>query len=77
MAHIDSMPTEGLPDENLLPGASALIGVDSNAFPIMFEVSSILKKAGASREYIEAYRTLCLSGDYDELLGLSMAVIGG
>jgi hypothetical protein len=68
-------PTEGAPDNSLLPGGGALVGVDGNAYSVMAEVSRILKRAGASREYVDAYTAEATSGDYDHLLATSIAFI--
>ena len=46
--------------------------VDGNAFAIMGAVSAALRKAGRSREEIEEYRTKATSGDYNNLLRVSM-----
>jgi len=49
-----------------------LIGQDGNAFLIMGLVKQALKKAGADQEYIERYIEEATSGDYDNLLIVSM-----
>ena len=68
-------PAMGRPDPDLLPGGDALIGIDGNAFSVMAEVTRILRKAGASAAYIEAYRHSAMSSDYDHLLATSVAYI--
>ncbi len=45
-----------------------LSGTDGNAFAIMGKVSGALKRAGASKEDVEAYMSESMSGDYDNLL---------
>ena len=68
-------PTEGAPDNDLLPGASALIGVDGNAYSVMAAVDRILKRAGASSAYRARYMNEATSSDYDHLLAVSVAYI--
>jgi hypothetical protein len=45
-----------------------LTGEDGNAMAIMARVGSALKKAGVSKEEIDAYYAESQSGDYDNLL---------
>ncbi len=45
-----------------------LTGTDGNAFAIMGAVTSALRKAGVSKEEIDAYYKESTSGDYDWLL---------
>lgn len=45
-----------------------LTGTDGNAFAIMGKVSGALRKAGASKEDVEAYMQESMSGDYNHLL---------
>jgi len=49
-----------------------LSGNDGNAFAIMGEVKSALKKAGASKEELDKYLADSMSGDYDNLLRVAM-----
>ena len=49
-----------------------LVGEDGNAFAIMGRVSDALRKAGASKEEIQKYKTEAMSGDYDNLLRITM-----
>lgn len=49
-----------------------LSGNDGNAFAVMGTVKSALKKAGASKEEISQYLSESMSGDYDNLLRVSM-----
>lgn len=49
-----------------------LIGTDGNAFAIMGRVTSALKKAGYDSNYIDKYRKEAMSGDYDNLLFVTM-----
>jgi len=49
-----------------------LIGCDGNAFLVMGKVKQALKKAGADQEYITQYIEEATSGDYDNLLVVSM-----
>jgi hypothetical protein len=50
-----------------------LVGEDGNAFYILGKVSEALRKAGADKEYIDQYLNKAMSGDYDHLLGVTMA----
>jgi len=54
-----------------------LVGEDGNAYSIMGRVSVALKKAGADKEYIEKYHTEARSGDYDNLLRVTMEYVDG
>jgi hypothetical protein len=49
-----------------------LIGQDGDAFAIMGTVSKALRRAGADKEYIEQYTNAATSGDYDNLLQVTM-----
>ena len=49
-----------------------LVGQDGNAFAIMGAVSNALRKAGADSEYIKQYTDAATSGDYDNLLQVTM-----
>jgi len=49
-----------------------LIGQDGNAFAIMGKVAGAMRKAGASKEEIKKYQTEAMSGDYDNLLRITM-----
>jgi hypothetical protein len=49
-----------------------LSGNDGNAFAVMGEVKSALKKAGASKEELDQYLADSMSGDYDNLLRVAM-----
>jgi len=51
-----------------------LIGSDSNPFAIMGKVKQALKKAGADQEYIEQYITEATSGDYDNVLTVTISL---
>jgi len=52
-----------------------LIGMDSNAFLILGIVKKALKKAGADQKYIEQYITEATSGDYDNVLTVTMEYV--
>lgn len=52
-----------------------LTGTDGNAFSIMGRVSGALRDAGASQEDIEEYRNDAMSGDYDNLLVVTMRTV--
>lgn len=49
-----------------------LLGHDGNAFAILGKVSKALERAGVSREEIEEYKLEATSGDYDNLLQVTM-----
>jgi len=49
-----------------------LSGNDGNAFAVMGEAKSALKKAGASKEELDKYLADSMSGDYDNLLRVAM-----
>lgn len=52
-----------------------LVGEDGNAFAIMGKVTKALHMAGADKEYIDKYMTEAKSGDYDNLLRVSMEYV--
>ena len=49
-----------------------LLGEDGNAFSIMGRVIEALRRAGYSKEQITEYRTQATSGDYDNLLRVTL-----
>ena len=49
-----------------------LIDTDGNAFSIMGRVRTALFKAGADKEYVKKYLDEVMSGDYDNLLCVTM-----
>lgn len=49
-----------------------LIGTDGNAFAIMGKVMRALKEAGYDKEFIERYQQEAMSGDYTNLLAVTM-----
>ncbi len=49
-----------------------LVGVDGNAFVIMGLAQRAARKAGWSAEQIEEYLAKAKSGDYDNLLAVTM-----
>jgi len=52
-----------------------LIGQDGNAFFILGTVREALKKAGATKEYIDQYMKEAKSGDYNHLLRVTMEYV--
>jgi len=52
-----------------------LTGHDGNAFSIMGRVKQVLRRKGADREYIEKYLKEATSGDYDQVLSVSMEYV--
>ena len=49
-----------------------LIGEDGNAFAILGRVERALKKAGYSRDETDEYLEEATSGDYNDLLSVTM-----
>ncbi len=49
-----------------------LIDTDGNSFAIMGRVKTALVKAGADKEYVKKYLDEAMSGDYDNLLCVTM-----
>lgn len=49
-----------------------ITGRDGNAFAIIGETTRALRNAGASKEDIDAYKERAMSGDYDNLLRVTM-----
>lgn len=54
------------------PNAIVPANIDGNAFVILAHAGRALRNAGATREEIEQYRTDATSGDYDNLLRVTM-----
>lgn len=52
-----------------------LIGNDGNAFAIMGKVIKALRKNGVSKEDIDKYEEEAMSGDYDNLLAVTMKTV--
>ena len=52
-----------------------LVGEDGNAFSIMAHVKQALRRAGADKEYIDKYLKEATSGDYNQLLVVSMEYV--
>ena len=52
-----------------------LVGEDGNAYAIMGSVSKAMKKAGVSKEDIDAYFKDAMSGDYDHLLQVTLKTV--
>ena len=52
--------------------AVELVGRDGNAFVIMGSVGAALKRAGYTREEVSEYRKQAMSGDYTNLMIVSM-----
>jgi hypothetical protein len=49
-----------------------LVGSDGNAFAIMGKVQKALRQAGYPKEEIDRYLAEATSGDYDNLLQVTM-----
>jgi hypothetical protein len=52
-----------------------LTGYNGNAFAIMGNVKQALRRNGADKEYIDKYLCEATSGDYDNLLVVSMKYV--
>ena len=52
-----------------------LIGEDGNAFAIMGKVVKALRRAGYSQDQIKEYQAKAMSGDYDNLLAVTMEYV--
>ncbi len=52
-----------------------LVGKDGNAFAIMGAVCKELKRAGYGQEFIKEYQAEAMSGDYDNLLRVTMEYV--
>jgi hypothetical protein len=52
-----------------------LVGEDGNAFSIMGRVKQALRRAGADKEYVDKYLNEAISGDYYNLLAVSMEYV--
>lgn len=63
-------PTEGRGNRKY--SSNDLVGVDGNAFSILAAVKRMLRKDGASKEFIDQYMADAMSGDYDNLFNVSM-----
>jgi len=53
-----------------------LVGEDGNAFSIIGRVSRALRRAGNPPEVVDEYKRRCTSGDYDNLLRVTMEYTG-
>jgi hypothetical protein len=52
-----------------------LVGEDGNAFAIMGKVSRAIRKAGGSEEDVKVYQEEAMSGDYNNLLQVTMKTV--
>jgi len=52
--------------------AVRLVGEDGNAFAIMGRVTRALRKAGYASDDVSEYRREAMSGDYNNLLSVTM-----
>jgi len=48
---------------------------DGNAFAVMGAVTNVMKRHGATPDEVKAYQTAAMSGDYDNLLRVSMEMV--
>lgn len=49
--------------------------INGNAFAVMGAVRKALKRAGADKEYIDKYTKEATSGDYDDMLQVTMKYV--
>jgi hypothetical protein len=68
------VPQEGRPPEGI-DAFEALVGVDGNAYVVLGTVVKLLRRAGASPEYVAAFQGEATSGDYDHLLATAVAYL--
>jgi cobalamin biosynthesis protein CbiG len=52
-----------------------LVGRDGNAFAILGAVTKALRRANVSKEDIDAYQADATSGDYDNLLQVTLRTV--
>lgn len=52
-----------------------LVGEDGNAFAIMGNVSKAMRKAGLTQDQIKEYMKEAMSGDYNNLLQVTMKYV--
>lgn len=52
-----------------------LTGNDGNAFSIMGQVTKAMKQGGCTKQQCDEYMTEAMSGDYNNLLQVSMATV--
>lgn len=52
-----------------------LVGVDGNAFAVMGYVCKAMRETGFTKDEITAYQNEAMSGDYNNLLCVSMEYI--
>jgi hypothetical protein len=61
--------------EGLKRAPVKLVGEDGNAWAIMGRVTDALRRAGNEKAIIEKYREQAMSGDYDNLLAVTLAYV--
>lgn len=52
-----------------------LVGMDGNAFSILGRVTAAMRKAGVKNDDVSAYTQEATSGDYDNLLRVTMQTV--
>ena len=65
----------GIIGEPLTDVRVKLVGEDGNAYAILGKVRKALKQAGYDEEFIKAYLKQATSGDYDNLLQVTMTYV--
>lgn len=68
-----TVPVEGRQTE--ATDSDDLVGLDGNAFAVIGNAARMLRKAGASTEYVDAFRREAMSGDYDHVLQTAIAYL--
>lgn len=61
--------------DNLIKPKLDLLSVNGNAFAVMGATMDALQRVGNDQSVIDAYRTQAMAGDYDHLLGVTMAYV--
>lgn len=53
----------------------SLVGVDGNAFAVIAYVRKAMRREGWDKELIDSYTQEAMSGDYDNLLAVSVRML--
>lgn len=67
--------TDGIDPRFLSRPVVQLTGTDGNAFAILGKVTTALRRAGASPEYVKQFTAEATAGDYDHLLATAMRYV--
>jgi hypothetical protein len=66
---------DGLMDVKFPQVHVKLVSQDGNAFNVMGLTAKAMRRAGVSKEAIDAYMADAMSGDYDHLLAVTMQTV--